>query len=786
MKNLQKLFLLLILTGLLFIGSCQKEQTNNTDKPASYVLGPNSVIIDNATSATIQEVDSLTVVFDGNTTQLQNLKVGDIIISGIALNAPYGFLRKITGVEKSGTTFTFTTVEVPLEEAFEELHIDHTITFTNSDTAGRLASTNFTIDMPNIILHDGDGNSNTTNDQIKLSESVEFTPTFRFAVDISKFKLQYAIVKCNFQTVLDQKITAGGSVGSISKKVKLLEKKLPTFPLPGAPFLVVVPNLSVNLGASANLNIPIVAAQKITSNVNAYIEYKNKTWDKDYTQTMTTTYTAPNINGSASAKVYVEPAIDFKLYNSNWAKGSIQAQGYLKATGSLLPAPDCELKAGLSAGAEANLSFFSWDFAAASYPEIFDYSKVLYTCSGDKTTVPVADFSGSPTNITTGSSVSFIDLSSGNPTSWSWTFQGGTPASSAAQNPTVQYNTAGTYIVALTATNANGNNTKTKTAYIIVSDINPALPTITTTAISNITTTTASSGGNITNQGSSAVTARGVCWSTNPSPTIGNSKTSNGTGTGSFTSAITGLTANTTYYVRAYATNSTGTAYGNEVSFKAANNTTPENPYLNPNLTYGSITDIDGNKYATIQIGTQTWMAENLRTTKYNDGTAIPNVTDNTAWQNLTTGAYSVYNFSPENETTYGKLYNGYAVSTGKLCPKGWHIPTDAEWTQLETYLGSNAGLKMKSIGNSTDGTGLWGKYTNTEGTNTSGFSGLPGGGRNGDGTYASMGSLGFWWSSTEYNTYGAWYRSLSYSSSNVNRYYSGKKSGFSCRCARD
>lgn len=767
MKNI-KIFSIILLC--FFIFSCKKDKTD-TNKPGTYVLAPKAVIIDNPTAQIIQLVDSVKVVFDGNTTQLESLTVGSIIISGIAPNAPYGFLRKITNIQKAGTSYTFTTVEIPLEEAFEELHVDYTKTFTPADTARRISSTDFSIDLPNIILHDGDGNNATTADQVKLSENVTITPSFRFAVDISRFKLQYAIVEGRYQTVLDQSLIAGGTVGNITKEVNVFEKPLAAYPLPGLPFLVVVPNLRVSLGASASINASITASQKITSDIKAFIEYKNSNWDKDYTQTMQTTYTFPGINGSATAKVYVEPAIDFKLYNSNWAKGSVTAQGYLQATGTLLPTPDCELKAGIKAGAEANLKFFGWDFTAASYPAIFDYSKVLFICSTNQT--PLADFTANATNINTGSLVSFTDLSSGNPTSWSWSFPNGTPSTSNIQNPiNIQYNTAGTYDVTLTVTNANGSNPKTKTGYIVVTNVNPQLPTLTTTTISNITNTTASSGGNITNQGSSAVTARGICWSTSQNPTISNSKTTDGNGTGNFTSNLTGLTTNTTYYVRAYATNTNGTAYGNQQSF------TTTGVLAN----CGTVTDIDGNVYNTVTIGTQCWMVENLKTTKYNDGTVIPNVTDNTAWINLATGAWCYYNNDLNNNAVYGKLYNWYTVSTGKLAPTGWHVPSDAEWTTLTDYLGGSsvAGNKMKSSSS------LWTPYTGIVNTNSSGFSGLPAGSRGYDGSYGSKGDGGDFWTSTGDGTGYAWFRYLNSFNSVAGRINYYKSVGISVRCVKD
>jgi uncharacterized protein (TIGR02145 family) len=306
------------------------------------------------------------------------------------------------------------------------------------------------------------------------------------------------------------------------------------------------------------------------------------------------------------------------------------------------------------------------------------------------------------------------------------------------------------------------------------------LPVLTTTEVIAVTQTTATSGGVITSDGGATVTARGVCWSTSQTPTITDNKTTDGTGAGSFTSAISGLTANTTYYVRAYATNNKGTGYGSAMSF-----TTLEGGsgaiVFNPNITYGSMTDIDGNTYKTVTIGTQTWMAENLKVTKYNDGTNIPNVTDDTEWGNLTTGAYCNYNNDQSNVATYGRLYNWYAVNTGKLCPTGWHVPSDAEWTELTDYLGgTGAGGKLKETG-----TTHWAS-PNTGATNETGFTALPGGDRDSNGTFDFVGYYGSWWSATEYNATNALYRLMSNDFSLVSRFGSSKEVGFSVRCVRD
>jgi uncharacterized protein (TIGR02145 family) len=306
------------------------------------------------------------------------------------------------------------------------------------------------------------------------------------------------------------------------------------------------------------------------------------------------------------------------------------------------------------------------------------------------------------------------------------------------------------------------------------------LPVLTTTEASSITNNSASCGGNITTDAGLSVTVRGVCWSTKTNPTIKESKTNDGAGTGSFTSEITGLNANTTYFVRAYATSSAGTGYGAIYSF-----TTPLLITFNSNLTYGSVNDIDGNKYKTITIGTQTWMAENLRTTKYRDGVAIPNVTDNRVWASLTTDAWCNYNNDASNALKYGKLYNWYAATNShNIAPMGWHVPTVAEWTTLTTFLGgeSVSGGKLKETG-----TGNW-RSPNAGATNESGFSALAGGYRfnNGNGEFDLEGINGIWWSSTQYYTNNAWYVGMYFNSINVFKDKNLKANGFSVRCVKD
>ena len=319
---------------------------------------------------------------------------------------------------------------------------------------------------------------------------------------------------------------------------------------------------------------------------------------------------------------------------------------------------------------------------------------------------------------------------------------------------------------------------------------NSTTPSITTGDVTNITTTTASCSGNVTSDGGSSVTARGVCWSTSQNPTTSNSKTTNGTGLGTFTSNISGLSPNTTYYVRAYATNANGTAYGEQRTFKTQQEQDPGD---------GSFTDSrDGKVYNTVTIGEQVWMAENLAYLPSVVGPATGSDTD---------PYYYVYGFdggtvaeakATANYITYGVLYNWPAALTA--CPSGWHLPSDAEWTQLEEYLiangynydGTTTGNKIAiSLASATGwyystNTGAIGNTDYPEYRNKSGFSALPGGYRNYNGTFLIIGSCGLWWGSTQASTYLAWFRNLVYGYSYVVRAGYGKDFGLSVRCLRD
>jgi uncharacterized protein (TIGR02145 family) len=393
------------------------------------------------------------------------------------------------------------------------------------------------------------------------------------------------------------------------------------------------------------------------------------------------------------------------------------------------------------------------------------------------------------------------------------------------------------------------------------------LPVLATIAPTEITATTAISGGIIISDGGAAITARGICWGIVVNPTISDTKTTDGDGKGQFVSNITGIAAATLYHVRAYATNSVGTAYGAVYSFStlghvpsattfAATDITAASSKLNGTVNahyasttvtfeyglttdYGSIvtatpgsvtgntsTDVSadisnlkagntyhfrvkavnslgtvygidmsyttiladgyGNVYNAVTIGTQVWLKENLKTTKYNDGTSITLVTNDTEWSELTTPGYCWYNNDQSQfGITYGALYNWYTINTGKLCPAGWHVPTYGEWTILITYLGGGnvAGGKLKEAG-----TTHW-SSPNTGAINDTGFTALPGGSRVIAGPFIDIGKTGSWWSSSVSESVGTIALGM-YTVFDQNYFgdFGGanKQWGFSVRCLRD
>ncbi len=720
-----------------------------------------------------------------------------------------GFLRKVTGHSQTGNIVTMQTIQANLADVIKSGAIRFTIDNNNLDTVSSKSDMNtFTkidyllkgVSIKNPSKNTNDGfqynfsNVNLyDNGTINLSIPsgyIKFNPNFVFDFNSS---LQTGVNKFYFytdhallQNNINVQLTASQSVQLLNLEKKLAQYSKNVFFLVGdvlPVFVKFTTILKAKFTADIGANVTATSGITNTNTLSLGVKYENNQWQNVFNASVDNNFTPATVNGNVNTQLRLEliPEVSAKIYGvvGPYVEPSFWLQ-YNAAVGSPNLDWNAALKAGINctAGVETicldddNLPPFSFDIPINFSLEWKAPNKVQIIAGNNQAglsgqslanplKVKVTDNLNNPVKnvkvyfnvVDGGGSVSYAIVT--------------TDANGFAQTNWTLGN-AGNQTLNASVKKADGSHVF-YSPLVFNASASGNLAQLTTAAVSSITSSSAICGGNIISNGGSAVIARGVCWSTNNNPTIANSHTTDGNGNGSYTSNISGLAANTTYYVRAYATNSNGTAYGNSVSFATPNTPAP-----------GTVTDYDGNVYNVISIGTQFWLMQNLKTTHYKNGTPIPNVTNNTTWAGLTTGAYCDYDNTPANSATYGRIYNWYAVNTGNLCPTGWHVPTDAEWTTLTNYLGgaSIAGGKLKA-------TTLW-NSPNTGATNSSGFSALPGGDRYDDGTYGGIGDYGLWWSSTEDGTTYAWGRGLYYDLSGASRGTTSKTYGFSVRCLRD
>ena len=302
------------------------------------------------------------------------------------------------------------------------------------------------------------------------------------------------------------------------------------------------------------------------------------------------------------------------------------------------------------------------------------------------------------------------------------------------------------------------------------------LPKIKTIKVKTIGCFDAISGGEIISSGKDSILLKGICWSKDSIFNISvNTKTNEGKGWGNFESKITSLEYGNIYYVRAYATNSFGTSYGNLEKFQTSF------PLFKNG---GGVKDIDGNDYQTIILGDQEWMSENLVVSKLNDGTEIPYIYDNTSWALSSSFSKCLYENKSENLSKFGYLYNGYVVETNKICPIGWHVPKKMDWNKLITFLGTEniVGGKLKYSGLEN-----W-VSPNMYATNISGFNAKGVGFRTIQGVFVNKYKDGFFWTneSVEVPYHKLYYRQLNYLVGNFYEPNEYPSLGASIRCVKD
>lgn len=300
------------------------------------------------------------------------------------------------------------------------------------------------------------------------------------------------------------------------------------------------------------------------------------------------------------------------------------------------------------------------------------------------------------------------------------------------------------------------------------------LPVVKTIDAVEIFSSQASVNGIILSEGSSTIISKGICWSTLTSPTILNFKTNEGAGASNFNSIIKNLNPNTIYYYRAYATNNSGTSYGLTLSFK-----TPSAYFKIGN----GIVDIEGNKYQTIHIGNelngyQEWMAEDLKSTKLNDGTLISNDFNDSIWEFGNFPQYRYYNNNPENKTI---LYNFFVIKNNNICPAGWHVPKVSDWEIMLSKIGNDVSIRGNNMKN--PGNIYW---ESTGGTNLAGFNGFGTGYITEEGNFINIQKEGVWWTSDETNNILSKSYYLLSSSSLVQLKNNSKHAGLAIRCVKN
>jgi len=724
-----------------------------------------------------------------------------------------GYLRKVEQSTINGTEMTLTTAQATMEDAFIEAEFGF-----NSNSSGKggsaLRITRMIYLAPGVeISSKNDGFSytfsnlnlyNSNNVTISIPQgSFLFDPAYNFDFKIKKRRIQrllFAAENTHLESMFDLQLDVNGQ---ISDGFETTISEFETFIAYLFPPTVVV--ISTKLIAKGNFSFDdtftATTGYTNTNSISFGLLYENREWQKLWNLNSNTQLHPFNWSGNISFEqnLTIVPEISIKFYGVAGPYFNLPIWEKLEAN-LAVPAMnyDASFDVGLNGNLGADVTIFGKTLANYN-KELFGFEKNLYATPAKLEMVSGNNQTGNanmqlplPLKVKVTDSKGLLYI----PAQVHFTIETGggslnqtdvmTDANGFAQTFWTLGTLAGEQTVKAEVLKADGSsiNGSPVTFYSIT---NQATLTIITTPVTNVAQTTANTGGNITDDGGSFISARGVCWSISQNPTIEGSTTNDGTGTGEFISAITGLSQNTLYYVRAYATNSFGTAYGNEVSFTTTNNASCGMPFTDTR---------DGQSYETVLIGEQCWMAENLNIgTRINGGS---NQTDNGTIEKY------CYNNSEANCDVYGGLYQWnemmqYITTEGAqgICPAGWHLPSDNELTALTDHVRSEPeylcnnntvyiakALAATTNWNTTSGTCAVGN--NLSANNATGFTGLPGGFRYPNGNFSIIGVFGPWWSSSETSTAYARNRILLYDSAGVNGSPTTKGVGFSVRCLRD
>ncbi len=816
MKYFQIIFILILVT----LSSCNKDDNAQPDNEITNEINPNTIIINSQTDEQLDEVNDNNLVFSSTNNQVGSFTIGSVLVSDMTENAPNGYLRKVTSINESNGNVIINTTQAALVDAIKNCEFETNYKIDNSDildvdTSGNDITDERIIQNPNNteisfslndkVLYDEDGNYSTTNDQITIDGEVSIEFDVDFKLLIMDSELRYFEFIENVTSSVETTVGMNVDVVDLEEEFLIYTFRLKPFTIlipPGIPVPIAKQWLVVLVGIDGSVSFGITCSASDIATASYGMTYsRNIGWDFISEVANEFDYNIPEVYFEGTLEPWAQVRYEIRPYALPQSKISAYVKPSVKLTSVVNSSNpyyfDTSVDFCIYFGGRAQLVIFDntvAGFEQQFYNECFPLQNWLSeNPDSGLPTVTTFDMASISTNSAIGGGeVTNEGTSTVTEKGIVWSTN---PNPSLSDNLTNDGTGEGifassidglfentTYYVRAYATNTEGTGYGEEIQFSTLQIGN--VPILTTNQMSDITETSATSGGNITEDGGFTVVLRGVCWSTSPNPTIDDNTTQNGVGIGEFTSSIINLSPNTIYYIKAYATNSEGTGYGDELSFTTIENNT--------------VTDIDGNIYETIQIGDQIWMKENLKVTHFTDGTAIPNVTDNTEWSNLsiTEKAYAYYNNNQNNEgDTYGALYSWGAIMNDEnssssnpsnvqgICPDGWHIPSESEWSQLVNFLGgeNQASGELKEAGFE-----HW-LNPNTGATNSSGFTALPGGDRYwGTGIFQTLGHVAGWWSSTQFNSSESYTKILHSDSNIVNTYEINKVNGLSCRCIKD
>jgi uncharacterized protein (TIGR02145 family) len=734
-------------------------------------------------------------------------KAKDLIVANniVVGTENYGYLRKVDETTINGNEMILTTSDATFEDAFIEgefgFNADLTgkgnpvLTFTRIKYLAPGVEISpqkdgFTYSFTDVVIYEGD------NLSVSIPQGhVSLDPAFKFDFKFKDKKIQRLAFYADntiYENSIDVQLDVTASVSKEYEKTLAETEKFIVFWVGLVPVLAVITTqLTGTVDCSFDAAFMATTGYTNTNTVSFGVKYEYGSWQKIWGLNSTTQLhpITWSENISLEQNLSIEPEIDVKFYGIIGPYFNLPVWEKL---GASITVPALDFDASLDVGLNGNLgaSVTIFDETLADYSvELFGFEKNLY-----KTPAKVEMISGNNQTDTVNAQLSVplivkVTDSKGLtylPARVHFTVETGggiltetdlwTDANGFAQTTWTLGDLEGEQTVKAEVFKADGEAIEGSPITFLATANVLSLPDVTTNPVTDIAQTTATSGGNVISDGGATVTERGVCWSTSQYPTIANNKTIDGSGNGTFTSSITGLTASSTYFVRAYANNATGTGYGNQQSF-----TTSEQHQCGQPFT----TTYDGKSYNTVLFGDQCWMQENLESDVGNSWWPVD-------WlMNYETGEpfYAItYN--------YGKLYDWQSAMTA--CPTDWHLPTDAEWQTLINYVssqpeyrcGGNPGFIGKALASTSGWNGdpyieLCAVANNPESNNATGFSGHPGGWRDSNGDFYPTGWDGKWWSSREISTSACYYW-LAGLWATMSQGVSNKSSGFSVRCLRD